>query len=281
MQLYSMNRDGSDIKRITYPQDSITFSTASWAPDLRRIAVVWNYSDLRRREYPSLAMADTNGNYLYSLSQMCSYYPPVWSPRGDKIVFTAPVFFWGRWQLYIVGANGSDLVQITNYQNHPDSQDTTANAFNWIDDSTIAVILRVGTGSSGLYRMNTQGSLLEKISFDSTVAYWWADLSPDGTQLAYVYHDRKGHTGVCIANRDGTNQRKVAPELDFIYGNQKGMYHRVFWSPDGNHLAFWATLSGGDYQPPFGEIYTVDRDGLNFTVVLTDSVSMYAIADWE
>ena len=82
--------------------------------------------------------------------------------------------------------------------------------------------------------------------------------SPDGTQIAFIFNrlagknfDDEGPTGLYIMNSDGSNVRRLAPQVHGI-GSQA-------WSPDGQALAFLSLET-----PPSGSfirsILTVQPD---------------------
>ena len=90
--------------------------------------------------------------------------------------------------------------------------------------------------------------------------------SPDGTQIAFIFNrlagknfDDEGPTGLYIMNSDGSNVRRLAPQVHGI-GSQA-------WSPDGQALAFLSleTPPSGSYEDIRFYVYTVGRDGSNLT----------------
>jgi Tol biopolymer transport system component len=95
--------------------------------------------------------------------------------------------------------------------------------------------------------------------------YRWVDdgrdkvemqLSPDGSQVAYVVNSRDGKlTSIWAANADGSNPRQLTP--DYLDDNAGGRVYlaRLAWSPDGQKLAYAFNYSKG-YK--YAALYVVD-----------------------
>src|SRR5262245_24244875 len=71
-------------------------------------------------------------------------------------------------------------------------------------------------------------------------------ISPDGTQVAYIYSDQ-----LWVASVNDAVPHRVAPE-------QKLAQREVTWSSDSRHLAWLADLPG---DTPGSEMWPADGDG--------------------
>ncbi len=287
-QLYSMRPDGSDIRRITYPKDSIEFYYATWSPDLSKLAVVWDYYDLRHREYPSLAILDSSGNFLYALADYCHLTSPFWSPDGREIAFSRPAsYFGGVRDVYVVASSGGPISKVTQFTN-TSSKYTNAYVSGWPEHNLLLVRLytdSVFQDSAGQWNyiseyriseMDLQGSIVKTILFDPPIIYYQARMPADGLNVAYLYNDHEGHSGVGIVTRDGRNRIRAAPELNYLLS--QGWYQWLSWSPDGSQLSFSAIRYS---RPPFAEIYIVNNDGTGLTTLLSDGLMFNYVADWR
>lgn len=292
MQVFSMNPEGTDMRRHTYPNDSITFYHAAPSPGLTRMAVVWDFYDLRRREFPSLAMIDTNGNFLFPLVDYCELMGIAWSPRGDRIGFTRPVtYIGGRDDVYFVSAHGGSITRVTNFGVTTFGNgfiDTSSTFLQWIDDNTMLVRLVVDSTydssgiqhhnfTVGIYEIDLQGRILRTILRSDSVTYGWASLNPTKAKLAYHYSDRNGHEGIGVAERDGSRQRNIVPELNYYWAEH---YHQQLpWSPGSIQLSFSASKPLGNNIASY--VYLVNNDGTEFTTLIADSTFGVSVVDWR
>ena len=92
--IFTMNADGSDVKRIT--TDKYNDLSPSWAPDGEKLVFTSDRNGVNNLYYIDLATSVVTPltNLLTSASS------PEWSPDGDRIVFTS--FKEGGWDVYIV-----------------------------------------------------------------------------------------------------------------------------------------------------------------------------------
>jgi TolB protein len=80
--------------------------------------------------------------------------------------------------------------------------------------------------------------------------------SPDGTRICFV-SNRDGHPELYVANRDGTNVRRLT--------NNPAINGTPTWSPSGTQIAFTSDRSGTP------QIYTIGVDGLGLQRLTTES----------
>lgn len=292
MQVFSMNPDGTDMRRHTYPNDSVTFYHAAPSPALTRLAVVWDFYDLRRREFPSLAMVDTNGNFLYPLVDYCEPMGIAWSPGGDRIGFTRPATsFGGRDDAYFVNAHGGSITRVTNFgvTNLGNGFiDTSSTFLQWVDDNTMLVRLVVDSTydssgiqhhnfTVGIHEVDLHGRISRSILLGNSLMYGWASINPNQSKLAYHYSDRNGHEGIGVAERDGSGQHNVAPELNYYLAEH---YHQqLTWSPGSIQLSFSASKPLGNSIASY--LYLINNDGTGLTTIIADSTFGVSVAGWR
>jgi TolB protein len=224
----------------------------------------------------------------------------VWSPDGRQIAFT-PVEENKVRDVYIVNADGTDLVKLTD---HP-SKDTSP---SWSPDGTVIFHSKRDAGRFQIYRMNSDGSEKVKLTngeIDCLFSAW----SPDGRQIAYVCSDNL-EPAICVMNADGSGQtgltspgkctaplawspdsRRIASscqgeaEPDLYVMNADGSEQirldsphgcaKPVWSPDGRQIA--SECLGDDARP---DIYVINADGSGHTR-LTDLESRDQSPTWS
>ena len=289
--LYFVNPGDTVLKRITHPQDSISFGYASLSPDLVHIAVLWNSKPERKDEYPKLATMDTSGNSFSTLVDYCAPTTPVWSPSGDRIAFSRPRSgYGGPWDIYIISVNGGPRTPVTDYINTTEIF-CSSTILDWLSENTLLIgfqrdSLRVDTSGTYLlsskhviYEIDLQGNMLRTVLDSAAIFYFSARISPDKTKVVYTYSDRNGHCGIGIADGDGSHRKKIGKELNYYY-SEDFYSGRLCWSPDGQYFLYTAILNK-QLQPVRPEIWIVDKSGTEFKTLVPDSVYGYFAYDWR
>ena len=157
----------------------------------------------------------------------------------DALVFSV-VRWQGEWALpgmqssttiYTIGADGSDLKQITALK--PDSN----NPF-YSPDGQWVYCQGNPSGEYHIYRCRTDGSNLQQLTSAQTLGPRWKmayglQMTPDG-RLLFTVHGKVGC--VALAEPDGSDMRVVAPHLGYLYMSAL--------SPSGDALVFAGPASG-------------------------------------
>jgi hypothetical protein len=287
-QIYSMNPDGSDIRRITYPIDSITYLFAVWSPDLQKIAVVWNYLDIRRREFPMLSVIDTAGTLLYILCSTCYPAPPVWLPDGNEIAYTVPKSYSNVVPQIVATTIGGNTRQITNFGlRATPTIDTSAMPIR-CNNQDLLIILRFDStyydsmnrkGSvrwGSMAEVDLSGNIIRTIFEDKKKELLVADISRR-SEIVFSYWRYGSITGLFLLAANGQPLYQLGDELFFlndnlVYGNGNE------WSPDGNEIAFSVIQEGRTRK---GWVYSTDRAGKTIQLLTPDSSSVNEVVDWR
>ena len=250
-----MNVDGSDLQRLT---DNLHFENYPvWSPDGTRIAFIAHngYSRLADYDYylrPDhyhvsnsevlTRSADGSDERVVPNTKGVGLYPPVWSPDGERLAFTAHrgqgtsvLARYGVSEplervLYTVRIDGSELSRIGTATTLP----------TWSPDGE-----RVAFGfDDGVYTVRFDGTdLLELLDdFRANEVSW----SPDGTELLLA-SDR----GVYVVRPDGSGLRRLGPPIGTTAAT---------WSPDGSMIAARHETQRRSLPWPL-VIFIMNRDG--------------------
>jgi Tol biopolymer transport system component len=159
---------------------------------------------------------------------------PAWSPDGSKIAFASNAGLLGDFEIYVMNADGSNPINVSNY---PDASDTDP---TWSPDGTQIAFVSDFDGSPDIWKMNADGTGRVNLttgegSFDADPAW-----SPDGSRIAFA-SDRTGNFDVFTMNTDGSGQTNLtlSPGAWDSFPN---------WSPDGTQIAFQSSVGFGDFD---------------------------------
>ncbi len=135
-------------------------------------------------------------------------WQPAWSPDGQKIVYYAQTDSQGKFDVFLMNADGSQLTRLA---------DGVANA-NWPHLSNLPIWSRDGKqvifasdrdGPFDLYVMNADGSaqtrLTETDSIDQFPAW-----STDGSRIALVVHLGQDNVKLHVMDADGKNLAQIS-----------------------------------------------------------------------
>ena len=165
--------------------------------------------------------------------------PPPPPPPGlsGTIAFTTDRD--GDFEIYLMGADGSDPVNLTN---SPATWDTLP---DWSPDGARIVFMSSGDGQYDVYAINADGSDLTRLT-DSLGRDWYPAWSPDGARIVFA-SDRDRSMEIYVMNADGTGLTRLTEDDAFDRSPD--------WSPDGSRIVFASDVSG-DY-----EVYVMNADG--------------------
>ena len=229
-EIGAVNVDGTDRRRLT---DNVHFENYPvWSPDGTRIAFI-AHNDYRYMEediyfgWPRSDHYDPHNSEIFTRAadgrdervvpdtKWVGLYPPVWSPDGQRLAFTAHEGQRARFGhsselerfLYTVRLDGLELSRLGKATTLP----------TWSPDGE-----RVAFGLDvGVYTARFDGTDLREVldDFRANEVSW----SPDGTQLLLA-SDR----GVHVVRPDGSGLTRVGPPIRTA---------AAAWSPDGSMIA--------------------------------------------
>jgi len=163
----------------------------------------------------------------------------------------------GNFEVYVMNADGSDPVNLTN---SPASDDSPS----WSPDGSKIAFVSNRDGNWEIYAMNADGSSPVRLTNDPAPdgSPAW---SPDGSKIAFDCY-RDGNMEICVMDADGSNAVNLT--------NDPSADHDPCWSPDGSKIAF---VSDRDI---YWDIWVMNPDGTN-QVNLTDSVTWDGGPAWS
>jgi TolB protein len=231
-EIYIADYDGANQRRITVSRQLNL--NPSWSPDARAIA----YTTYRPN--PDIVVSFIDQGLLQNPTKgVGTNYLPVYSPDGTRIVFMSARD--GNPEIYAINVDGSNLRRLTN---HPAGDGTPT----WSPNGQQIAFVSDRTGSPQIYLMGADGSNVRRLTTNES----WADRptwSPSGlNEIAY-----SGRTGPAFDIKIYDVASGQTRQITFGEGSNEG----PAYSPNGRHLAFTSTRSGGT------QVFTIGRDGRN------------------
>ena len=259
-EIYTMNVDGSDLRRLTH-NESTDDTQPAWSPKADRIAFTGGGPS-----NSGVYVMDIDGASQTRLTTTRKGWDPAWSGDGRKIVFAGPNAQGIASDIWVMNAEGSGQTRLTSDRNFWGP--------TWSPNSQ-----RIAFQSPlDIWVMNADGT--GRIQLTNDLAAFAPAWSPDGSRIAFTrvldfdpQDVLAGNLEIFVMNANGSNLINLTndPAVDAL----------PTWSPDGSKIAFLRVIDAktnpfeGNY-----EIFVMNADGSGQTN-LTKDPSMDSDPAWS
>jgi Tol biopolymer transport system component len=227
--------------------------TPRWSPDGRHLAFVSDRDGNREVYVMDVALALSSDaapeDALTNVSQhKAPDWQPAWSPDGSRLAFASHRD--DNWELYLVDADGSNLVRLTLHAENDFAP-------SWSPDGHRLVFASRRFQDADLFVIDTETGELTQLTTGTQNEFEPA-WSPDGEWIAYVTQI-KDQGDIFVMKADGSEPTNLT---NSPYAND----FQPTWSPDSEWLTFVSyTAAEGDH-----DLWQMRPDGSELSVLHDD-----------
>jgi Tol biopolymer transport system component len=202
-QIQVINADGSGYRQLTHVKDPAC--EPQWSPDGEKIAFT-----AFKGKTSEIYIIDRNGNNATPIIDGSDAH---WSPDGRQIVFVRhPDGHNSNGSIWIANADGTEAKKVIE-----DSSFALQPA--WYPDGKSIVFTSARDHTSAIFRVNLDGSNLEKIARAEKFAFYFPVLSPDGRQLIVSAYDEANHRSPILLLNAASTEGKT-----LTFGSNPSVY---------------------------------------------------------
>jgi Tol biopolymer transport system component len=214
--LYTMNADGSDVRRLT--TDAANEHDPSWAPDGK--SIVYSSDKDSRGDLYRLWLANGRVERLTRHFVGRAIMPTV-SPDGSRVAFAAQTMRAGQFWLFQV-----HILDLASKAATPLAGNGGACWPAWMPDSSGLAFVRLDQEPSALATQKLQGgAAAQSLVKDAKLWSYYPDWSPDGRQVAF---------SVSPAHHDGEDW-----DLALVDASQPGKFVKLTTGAGNDRLPDW------------------------------------------
>jgi TolB protein len=193
------------------------------------ITLAWLMFEARVDGNRALYRAFPDGSVVQRLTDLSNTAVISLSPDGRWLIYYTFAYQQGEYNLHRMRINGRDHHQLTDGRSVDAYQ-------NWSPDGEWVAYMAFEAGQGSIYKMHSDGSQRQQLTMggDASSPTW----SPDGEWIAYISAQNRS-LGIYRMRPDGTAQQRIIA-LDSVDLTMSDTDSRLFWSPDGEWIAFLA-----------------------------------------
>ncbi|MCK4453884.1 PD40 domain-containing protein [Candidatus Parcubacteria bacterium] len=241
--LWIMDSDGSNQKRLTKPEESAINS--SFSSDGKKIV----YVSLEDNAIDLCIMDSDGENQRRLIKDLRGKRNPSWSPDGNKIIFEATplklehigsVGHTLSYDLWIINSDRTNKKPLKKIEeNERLFWWSTIKKSSWSPDGN-KILFNLCNGPCQVWTMDSNGSNQKKLT-ESEANARDSSWSPDGKKIVFslfknntngmnIWSEGETNSDIWIMNSDGSNETQLTTDKmdDF----------NPSWSPDGKNIAF-------------------------------------------
>jgi Tol biopolymer transport system component len=235
-EIYSMNPDGSDQRRLTETQEG-EFDP-SMSSEGGRILYRRTGRAVSGETLTEIVVMDAVGRVA---SVTSGGEHPTWSPDGSRILFDMPAGPLGHTDIWVMNADGTSLTNLTNtgteIEKEPIWSPDGRRILFTADLPRLEIMNADGTGRRPLIEGSGQ----------SAAGTW----SPNGSRIAFIAPEGLGFR-LFTVREDGSDRIALTPEGTTTES-------AASWSPAGDRLAFLSPVNGEE------DVFVIQADGTGMT----------------
>jgi len=196
-QIYTMNADGSNKKKLSTPGNS---EASRWSPDGTKIAFGMYYEST----YQIYVMNTDGSNLNRVTNDAVAAHDVTWAPDSRRVAYTS----WTDGQVHVINLDGTGDKRLTN-----DPVRAGSPAWSLRGDAILFVSFKDNDPDvwqfSEIYLMNADGSGLKRLTNNSySCANIEARWSANFSQIAFITN-RDGNFELYTMNANGSGQTRV------------------------------------------------------------------------